>query len=194
MLFFVRESGGVDAATVKEWSTILNLADEWGFTRIRALAIKQITHIASPVDIIVLGRHYSVEEVGWRPADAYRAICLRPDALTLEEGNLLGMQDVIKIMSKRQEYSLGSRLPGAPAPPTVEQIGRYFVLPDGAHTSTQASSSISISATTLHSAGTLQPAASNTRMMMKKKIYLKAPDNMSTRSTLPSALVGIMLQ
>lgn len=58
----VREYGSFEATTVKEWSAVLNLADKWGFRRIRASAIKQITPIASPMDIVVLSL-FSVDAI-----------------------------------------------------------------------------------------------------------------------------------
>ncbi|KZP12993.1 hypothetical protein FIBSPDRAFT_798339, partial [Athelia psychrophila] len=87
------------ASTVEEWSGILHLADKWSFLSIRALSIAQIAPIASPIDKIVFGRLYGINE--WLTS-AYHAVCTRPDALTLEEGRRLGVDDVIRINSIRQ--------------------------------------------------------------------------------------------
>jgi hypothetical protein len=91
---------GVHAATtITEWTAILDLAASWNFKSIKALAIKQLACIASPIDKIVLGRKHNIEE--WL-GDAYEAVCVRDEPLTLEEGNRLGMEDVIKISATRQ--------------------------------------------------------------------------------------------
>jgi hypothetical protein len=87
------------AATVEDWTSILDLAAKWNFQSIKGLAIKQLVPITSPIDKVVLGRRHSITE--WL-SEAYSAICERRDALTLEEGIRLGMEDVIKIAAVRQ--------------------------------------------------------------------------------------------
>jgi len=84
------------ATTVEEWTSILDLSTRWAF---QSFAVRQLTFLASPVDKIVLGRKYHVTEWLW---DAYRAICEREHALTLDEGLRLGMQGVIDISHARQ--------------------------------------------------------------------------------------------
>ncbi|KZP12985.1 hypothetical protein FIBSPDRAFT_704487, partial [Athelia psychrophila] len=91
--------GAYPASTVEEWSGILYLADKWSFQSIRTLAIAQIAPIATPIDKIVLGRLYDVNE--WLTG-AYHAVCTRLDALSLEEGRRLGVDDAIRINSIRQ--------------------------------------------------------------------------------------------
>ncbi|KZP25189.1 hypothetical protein FIBSPDRAFT_783642 [Athelia psychrophila] len=86
--------GLYSASTVEDWSSILHLADKWSFESIRALAITQLAPIASPIDKIVLGRRYDVNE--WLP-DAYGSVCVQPAALTQDEGRRLGVDDVIRI-------------------------------------------------------------------------------------------------
>ncbi|KZP04294.1 hypothetical protein FIBSPDRAFT_806931, partial [Athelia psychrophila] len=87
------------ASTVEEWSGILYLADKWSFLSIRTLAIAQMAPIASPIDNIVFGRLYDINE--WL-IGAYQVVCTRLDALTLEEGRRLGVDDAIRINSIRQ--------------------------------------------------------------------------------------------
>ncbi|KZP04899.1 hypothetical protein FIBSPDRAFT_711825, partial [Athelia psychrophila] len=90
-----------ESSTIEEWSAVLRLSDKWGFKTVKNLAVSKIAPMASPIDMIVLGRRYSIDS--YRLVDAYDAICLRPAPLTLEEGNRVGMEDVIKIMTIRQE-------------------------------------------------------------------------------------------
>ncbi|KZP12982.1 hypothetical protein FIBSPDRAFT_1049697 [Athelia psychrophila] len=89
------------ASTVEEWSGILYLADKWSFLSIRTLAIAQMAPIASPIDNIVFGRLYDINE--WL-IGAYQVVCTRLDALTLEEGRRLGVDDAIRINSIRQDF------------------------------------------------------------------------------------------
>ena len=89
------------ASSVEEWSSILHLADKWKFESIRGLSITQLSPIASPIDKIVIGRRYGIAD--WLPG-AYQAVYIRPDALTLEEGRRLGVDDVIRIHTIRQRY------------------------------------------------------------------------------------------
>ncbi|KZP18394.1 hypothetical protein FIBSPDRAFT_684493, partial [Athelia psychrophila] len=91
--------GAYPASNVEEWSGILYLADKWSFQSIRTLAIAQIAPIASPIDKIVFGRLYDIDE--WLTG-AYQAVCTRLDALTLEEGRRIGVDDAIRINSIRQ--------------------------------------------------------------------------------------------
>ncbi|KZP03805.1 hypothetical protein FIBSPDRAFT_807466 [Athelia psychrophila] len=93
--------GAYPASTVEEWAGILHLADKWSFQSIRALSITQIAPIASPIDKIVFGRLYNINE--WLTG-AYHAVCTRPDALILEEGRRLGVDDVIQINAIRQDF------------------------------------------------------------------------------------------
>ncbi|KII95518.1 hypothetical protein PLICRDRAFT_97435 [Plicaturopsis crispa FD-325 SS-3] len=99
-IFYPRDYGTYTATTVEEWTSILNLAALWEFDSIKALAIRELAKIATPVDKIVLGRKHDIDE--WL-FDAYRSLCVRPDALSLEEGLRLGMQETISISEARQE-------------------------------------------------------------------------------------------
>ncbi|KZP06384.1 hypothetical protein FIBSPDRAFT_1053565 [Athelia psychrophila] len=87
--------------TTAQWTSILHLAAKWGFESIQLLAIDSLTATAIPVDKIVLGRRYGISD--WLPR-AYEAVCTRADALTIEEGVKLGVEDIIKISAARQAY------------------------------------------------------------------------------------------
>lgn len=90
------------AETADQWSAILELAAKWHFLSIRNLAIRTLTSLASPIDKIVLGRKHGIIE--WLN-DAYEAVCLRSDSLSLEEGWKLQMEDIIKISSLRYQIA-----------------------------------------------------------------------------------------
>ncbi|KDQ59103.1 hypothetical protein JAAARDRAFT_175825 [Jaapia argillacea MUCL 33604] len=91
-----------DASTVEEWTSILHLSTQFSFASIRRLAIRSIFPIASPIDKIVLANKYEIEGPEWK-RDAYVDVCQRQEALTLEEGERLGMAEVVKIVRVRQE-------------------------------------------------------------------------------------------
>jgi len=92
-------------STADEWGSVLELAAMWKFESIMHLAIDHLTQIDAPIDKIVLGRRHGVVE--WLK-DSYEAVCTRQTPLTHEEGNRLGMEEVIKISAVRQTYGLGS--------------------------------------------------------------------------------------
>ncbi|KAF7973594.1 hypothetical protein HWV62_14890 [Athelia sp. TMB] len=86
------------------WTSVLHLAAKWGFESIKCLAIENLTETAGPVDKIVLGREYSIDE--WLPT-AYEAVCTRADSLTMEEGTKLGLETALRISAIRQAYGCG---------------------------------------------------------------------------------------
>ena len=65
---------------------MLHLSAKWGFESIKLLAIDKLTAHAAPIDKIVLGRRYGIDD--WLPG-AYEVVCMRADPLTVEEGTKL---------------------------------------------------------------------------------------------------------
>ncbi|KDQ58999.1 hypothetical protein JAAARDRAFT_99927, partial [Jaapia argillacea MUCL 33604] len=88
------------ATTSNEWVAILALATKWSFATIRTLAMRELFPLASPIDKIVVGIRYDIKE--WLN-DAYVAMCERPEALTKQEGERLGLAEAIKISKMRQD-------------------------------------------------------------------------------------------
>ncbi len=102
--------------TKEEWISVLSLATRWDFTSIRELALSRLHSNSftasaqlnlSPADRIVLGLRFDVSE--WL-LPAYSELCMRTEALTLEEGEILGMQNVINIAQARQAIRYPSNL------------------------------------------------------------------------------------
>ncbi|KII95519.1 hypothetical protein PLICRDRAFT_219429 [Plicaturopsis crispa FD-325 SS-3] len=112
-----------DVSTVDEWTSILELSAQWNFVDIISLATKELARIVSPVEKVVLIRKYHVHIAAAWPAivkgceglfgaercdmeewlgGAYHAIFTRDEDLTLEEGERLGMAEVIKIAHARR--------------------------------------------------------------------------------------------
>ncbi|EPQ53960.1 hypothetical protein GLOTRDRAFT_23935, partial [Gloeophyllum trabeum ATCC 11539] len=87
------------ATTLDEWTSILALSTQWGFDSIRLLAIKEVLPLASPIDKIVLGHKYDIQE--WLP-DAYHALCVRKDPLSDDEAERLGAKDTARVARIRE--------------------------------------------------------------------------------------------
>ncbi|KAJ7496622.1 hypothetical protein FB451DRAFT_1208266 [Mycena latifolia] len=83
-----------DIASAEEWTSVLSLATRWEFTSLRELALQHLFLLTSAVDRIALGRRHDVPD--WL-VPAYTEVCERKDPLTLAEGRLLGLEDVIGI-------------------------------------------------------------------------------------------------
>lgn len=82
------------AQTYEEWTSVLHLADKWGFATLRDLAVKEVFPLADDIDRIVLGRKYGKDE--WL-LDAFAAVCSRPAPLSLLEARRLSLEDVVRI-------------------------------------------------------------------------------------------------
>ena len=113
------------ATTVEEWTAVLNLAAMWKFESIKAFSIERLANLASPIDKIVLGRKHNVVE--WL-SGAYREVCERDGALTLEEAHRLGMEDVVRISSLRQDIRGSSMAFGSGLLLSVGSIRKRFEL------------------------------------------------------------------
>jgi hypothetical protein len=85
------------------------LATQWNFKSIKTLAVNHLSAMTSPVDKIVLGRRYDISE--WLGM-AYTILCSRDEALTIKEGKLLGLEDVIKIAALHQGKNRSGFFPG----------------------------------------------------------------------------------
>ncbi|KAJ7125372.1 hypothetical protein C8R44DRAFT_586255, partial [Mycena epipterygia] len=83
-----------DTASAEEWTSVLALATRWEFMSLRELAVQHLCAITSAVERIALGRRYDVP--GWL-VPAYTEVCERKEPLSLAEGRLLGLDDVICI-------------------------------------------------------------------------------------------------
>ena len=84
-------------------------------------------NLASPIDKIVLGRKHHV--LDWL-TDAYRMVCQRLEALTLEEANQLRLEDVVTISSLRQDIRSGGRRNLPPMDVSLDVIPEAFGLSD----------------------------------------------------------------
>jgi hypothetical protein len=113
--------------TKEEWTSVLALAHKLNFARIRALAIRSLRPIITPVDQLVLAREFGVDE--WM-AGARRALCEQEDWPTREDCQRLGVDVLFQIGRARQ----GLRAPGVliPAPRREAVLASVFGEPDSA--------------------------------------------------------------
>jgi hypothetical protein len=96
-----------DLSTTKEWTSVLTIASIWDFSSLRHLSISRLDYSLDTVERIVLGKQFDV--CRWL-TPAYFELCARPEPLTYEEGEMLGMRDVIKIGQVRHQIRYGTNL------------------------------------------------------------------------------------
>ncbi|PCH34241.1 hypothetical protein WOLCODRAFT_160719 [Wolfiporia cocos MD-104 SS10] len=106
-LFYPQDIVKGDLVTVEEWTSVLALASKWLFPVHRQLAIDRLSQIASPIDRILLSRRYDV--TSWL-VPAYFDLCTREAPLNYEEGEMLGMKDVILIGQLRHSIRVSTRV------------------------------------------------------------------------------------
>lgn len=90
-----------DLKTTAEWTSVLTLSTKWVFTQLRQRAIKELEKLTGPTDRILLAKKYAVKE--WY-VPAYKELCIRRQAMTLEDGQKLGLDTVIKVWELQQEF------------------------------------------------------------------------------------------
>lgn len=89
-----------DLKTTAEWTSVLALSSKWVFSQLRQRAIKELEKLAGPTDRILLAKKYAIKE--WY-VPAYKELCIRRQAMTLEDGEKLGLDTVIKVWEMQQE-------------------------------------------------------------------------------------------
>ncbi|KAG8963255.1 hypothetical protein FRC03_003201 [Tulasnella sp. 419] len=102
-LFTVLEARWIDGApkvNIEQWKAILHFATMWEHDTLRDIAIKKINSLKLlPVAKLGLASKYQVDK--WlKPASV--ELCLRPDPLSYEEGQLLGLPYVLGLSSIRE--------------------------------------------------------------------------------------------
>ncbi|CCM00973.1 uncharacterized protein FIBRA_03021 [Fibroporia radiculosa] len=100
-IFYPRDVQYHDLSTFDEWASVAEFASKWLFTDIRGLAIERATAVGTLAEKIVMARRYNLLEL---LCEARREIRERPQPLTLEEGRLLGVDEVI-ILSGFQHHN-----------------------------------------------------------------------------------------
>jgi hypothetical protein len=106
-------------STLAQWTDVLHLSSKWGFEHLRAAAVKAILPLASAVDKLVLGRKYGFDD--WVPG-AYVDLLEREEHLTMAEGKLMDLEDILAIARGRCEVRTRSVKPRANIEEVVKRL------------------------------------------------------------------------
>lgn len=97
--------------SVEEWTSILELGTRWELESLRLLAAKSLCSLSiPPVEKIVLWQRFNLDKS--QLGDAYKALCMRPESLTLEENVQLGMETVTLLAKARERFVKGPAVVG----------------------------------------------------------------------------------
>jgi hypothetical protein len=86
--------------TPVDWTSVLKLSHLFGFASMRALAIKRLLPLTSPVDKIVLGLEYGIKD--WLP-QAYIDLCEADLLPSVDDSRRLGFEVFANIARAREE-------------------------------------------------------------------------------------------
>ncbi|KAF8341037.1 hypothetical protein F5887DRAFT_428739 [Amanita rubescens] len=108
-------------ASIEDWSDILDLSHEWGFTEVKNHAIRELQkHHIPTAERIALYLKYSVGCEFLVPL--YAELCSSSEMLTLEEATLIGLPVVIIIFKVREELRVRTPLSPPPPPPPASPL------------------------------------------------------------------------
>lgn len=102
--------------TVDEWSSILELADGWSFSEVKALAVRELEKIEiEPIQKIYIYHRYNISRT--LLLASYSSVSTRPDPLSLSEGHLIGIETSLRIAEARERIrAITSGKTGARSP------------------------------------------------------------------------------
>ncbi|KAF8586649.1 hypothetical protein K439DRAFT_1615021 [Ramaria rubella] len=83
-----------------EWMSVLSLADKWQMSNILNLALENLRDIVPATTKILFGQRYDYPS--W-VLDGFVALCAREHSITEEEGQEIGMDNLIKCAKVREE-------------------------------------------------------------------------------------------
>lgn len=92
--------GQYELPSADDWAAVLRLATLWGIDSVRSLAITQLTTKATFLHKLVLARAHNIPDWVEPSVDA---LARRAEPLSLEEANLLGMEDVLRVSAVREK-------------------------------------------------------------------------------------------
>ncbi|KAF9445069.1 hypothetical protein P691DRAFT_806204 [Macrolepiota fuliginosa MF-IS2] len=105
-------------APLPKWQTILRLANQWNFAEVKDLAFREIDHPGKFnlifIDRLVLYRNYKAERIYLEKL--YVELLSRPEPLSFEEANKLGLTDTLLISGARERLRAASDRLGLSAP------------------------------------------------------------------------------
>ncbi len=108
-------------ASIEDWSDILGLSHEWGFTEVKNHAIRELQKLYIPTaERIALYLKYSVGCEFLVPL--YAELCSRSEFLALEEATFIGLPVAIIIFRVREELRVRTPLSPPPPPPPASPL------------------------------------------------------------------------
>jgi len=108
-------------ATPDQWSSILDLAQRWGFKDVELLCIRELEKMdLSPVVRIHIYQKFELDTT--LLLDSYATLTTRDDPIALEEGVKLGLRTSLQIAQAR-EMSRGPDTGGVRSPSAVQLDG-----------------------------------------------------------------------
>jgi len=123
-------------ADVHEWTSILKLAHLWEFTGVKTLALRELERLEiPPLKKIIMYHSYAVDRDLLQ--EAYIALTVRPEPITIEEGRELGLETALQLARARElaraSSAAGGKKPQSPihlAPSELDVLIRdLFQLP-----------------------------------------------------------------
>ena len=88
-------------ATVERWTEILELAQRWAFKEVEQLCIRELQQLSiPPVEKIHIYQAFQLDRS--LLAESFAKLTLRPETLSLEEGNKLGIKTALQIAQARE--------------------------------------------------------------------------------------------
>ncbi|KIM82528.1 hypothetical protein PILCRDRAFT_70836, partial [Piloderma croceum F 1598] len=102
--------------TVEEWTSILQLSNEWSFVEVKNLAIRELEKSdIEPIEKVYIYHLYHIDRAFL--ITSYAAICTRPMPLNLHEGRKLGLETALKVAEARERIrAVTSEKSGARSP------------------------------------------------------------------------------
>jgi hypothetical protein len=88
-------------ATVAEWSSILKLAHQWDFDEVKSFALRELEEQEIPaLQKIILYHTHDIDRNLLQ--EAYTALTVRDDPITIEEGYQLGLETALRLAHARE--------------------------------------------------------------------------------------------
>ena len=102
--------------SVEEWTSILELANEWSFVEVKNLAVRELEKLEMhPIERIYIYHRYHIDRTYL--ITSYATICTRPETLNLTEGRKLGLETALQVAEARERIrAAASEKSGARSP------------------------------------------------------------------------------
>ncbi|TFK74673.1 hypothetical protein BDN72DRAFT_893015 [Pluteus cervinus] len=107
--------------SLQDWTAVLDQAHRWGFQSIKDLSIRELQTLdISDVQRVSLYEQYDVKKEILVPL--YSNLCIRPEALSIEEAEILGMATAVRIFQGRERINARAAKKGPPSPEDLQRF------------------------------------------------------------------------